>query len=315
MALRTNAKYEFGLPFTRFMPLNDDLTIPVPTRLLGGTGPFDYSGVADDTQVQLYIKQDNGTATSILVDISAASDTSAVTVAELVTALNTTATPAIATISMLASSAAGKNGSTRIKLATTETTTPPDYIQVYGEFAEIALFGQGLGNKFVKADTLKTGNFTPVLKDDETITTTDAQGRDTEIITDGYEKGKSIPIVDSAVDPEMKVIMQGGSYDSITGLYESGTSESTRYYFYAEFYYPYYSRGTNQEGDIVGYIQKVIRNGKGTQGEDAHGRDWTEGNYTINAVTYKDENDDLYGALYEVELTIAEYNALDLLNV
>lgn len=314
MSLRTTAKYEFGLPFTRFMPLNDDLTIPTPQRLFGGTGPFDFSGVADDTQVQLYIKQDNGAATSITVDVSAAVDASAVTVDELVTALGAT-TPALSTISMEATKAAGKNGSDRIKLSTTETTTPPDYIQVYGEFAEIALFGQGFGNKFVKADTLKTAGFTPVLKEDETFTTTDAAGRDTEIISDGYEKGKTVAIVDSAVDPELKVLMQGGSYDSTTGIYESGTSESVRYYFYAEFYYPYYSRGTNQEADLVGYIQKVIRMGKGVQGEDNHGREWTDGNYTVNATTYKDENGDLNGALYEQELTIAEYNALDLLNV
>lgn len=315
MSLRTNAKYEFGLPFTRFMPLNDDLTIPGPTRLFGGTGPFDFSGAASISAVDLTIKQDNGTATSIVVDLSAAVDPAAVTVAELVTALNTNATPALSTISMLASSAAGKNGATRIKLATTETTTVPAYIQVYGELATTALFGQGLGLKFIKSDTLETLGVTPVLKESETITTTDASGRDTEIVTDDYEKGKTLAIVDTAVDPEIKVLMLGGSYDSTTGLYESGTSESVRYYFYTEIYYPYYSRGTNLEADLVGYIQKVIRIGKGTLGEDTHGRDWTDGNYTVNATTYTDENNILNGAEYDLELTIAEYNALNLLTV
>jgi hypothetical protein len=313
MSLRTNAKYEFGLPFTRFMPLNDDLTIPTPQRLFGGTGPFDFSGAASIAAVALSIKQDNGSVSAIVVDLSAASDPAAVTVAELVTALTDEATPALSTIDMAASSASGKNGATRIKLATTETSTPPVYIQVYGEFATTALFGQGLGNKFIKSDTFKTLAIVPVLKDSETITTGDAQGRDTEVITDDYEKGKTATVVDSAVDNDLKVLMLGGS--NVSGLYESGTSESVRYYFYTEIYYPYYSKGSQLEADLVGYIQKVLRIARGSMAADDHGRDWTEGNYTINATTYTDEDGVLNGAEYDIELTKAEYNALNLLTV
>jgi len=315
MSLRSSAKYEFGLPFARFMPLNDDLTIPTVTRMLGGTGPFDFSGVTDDTAVQLYIKQDDGTATSITVDVSTASDTSAVTVSELQTALDSGASPALSTIDIAATTAAGKNGSTRIKLASTDTSTTPSYIQVYGELAEIAKFGQGFGLKFVKFDTLRTFGLTPTMKDDETFTTTDAQGQDTEVISDGYRKGSTASVTDTAKDPEFKVLMLGGSYNSTTGRYEAGTSESVRYYFYVELYYPYYSRGTNQEADIVGYKQKVIRMAKGGLGEDTHGREWSDGNYTLTAVTYIDENDNLLADEYEDELTISEYNALALSDV
>lgn len=315
MSLRSTAKYEFGLPFVRFMPLNDDLTIPTVTRMLGGTGPFDFSGVADDTAVALSIKQDDGSVSSIVVDVSAAVDTSAVTVAELVTALNSNSTPALTTIDVLASSGTGKNGSTRIKLESTDTSTTPDYIQVYGEFAEIAEFGQGFGQKFIKFDTMQTAGFTPTMKEDETFTVTDAQGKDTEIITDGYVKGVTGNVTDSAKDKELEALMTGGSYNSTTGLYEVGTSESTRYYFFMELYFPYYSKGTNQEADIVGYKQKVIRIAKGSVGEDTHSREWSPGNYTITGTSYTDEDGDLLGAFYDDELSIAEYNALTLSDV
>ena len=49
MSIRTNSKFAFGLVFARFMALNADLTIPVVSRMIGGVGPFDYSGVADET--------------------------------------------------------------------------------------------------------------------------------------------------------------------------------------------------------------------------------------------------------------------------
>jgi len=316
MSLRTAAKYVFGLPFARFMPHNDDQSIPTAIKMFGGTGPFDFSDVTDISIVPLTIKIDADTAVSLVVDLSAASSQSAVTVAELVTALNSTTTPAISTLDLLASAAAGKDGSTRIKLASTDTADTPTWIQVYGQFAEIALFGQGFGLKFVKFDTLKTAGITPTLKEDETFTTTDASGRDTEVITDGYRKGCTGTIVDSAIDPELKVLMLGGSYDSTTGRWEASTSESTRYTFFVELYFPYYSKGSNNEADLVGYKLKFLRNVKGSIGEDAHGREWTDGNYTINGVSYTDENGALLGDEYEDDgLTIAAYNALDLLNV
>ena len=43
MSLRDTARYAYGLDFTRLMPLNDDLTIPIPSRIIGGAGPFDFS--------------------------------------------------------------------------------------------------------------------------------------------------------------------------------------------------------------------------------------------------------------------------------
>ena len=86
--LRDTARYGFGLVFARFMPLNDDLTIPIPTRILGGAGPFDFSGVDNIAAVTLITKIDNGTAETVTVDLSGAADPTEVTVAELFAAIN-----------------------------------------------------------------------------------------------------------------------------------------------------------------------------------------------------------------------------------
>jgi len=314
MSLRSAAEYHFGLTFTRFMPLNGDLTIPTPTRMFGGVGPFDFSGVANIAAVALTVKLDT-VATSIVVDLSAAVSAAAVTVAELVTALTTQATPALSTLSITASSGTGKNGSTRIKLESTDTATTPTYIQVYSELATIAGFGQGLGLKFIKSDTLKTAEFTPILKEAQDFTTTDGQGRDTEVHTDSYPKGISGPLVDAAKDPAIKVLMLGGSLNATTGRFEAGTSESTRYYFYMEMYFTYYSEGDNLEANIAGYRQKTIRNAVGSVGAESLGYEWSDGNYTISGLTYKDENGVLWGAEYEDPLTESEYAALNLLTV
>src|SRR5690606_28769853 len=76
----------------------------------------------------------------------------------------------------------------RITIATTLTSDEPTWVQVYGYGAQVTMFGQGFGLKFVKSDTLRTLTSAPVAKEEETFTTTDADGIDTEVITDGYRK-------------------------------------------------------------------------------------------------------------------------------
>jgi hypothetical protein len=310
MGLRQNAPYVFGKTFRRDMPLNDDQTIPTPERMFGGVGPFDFSGVSDDTAVELKIKDDNEAVQNLTVDVSGAVSVSAVTVDELVTALTTTFTA----LDYTASKAAGKDGSDRIKIVSSASPLPT-YVQLYGEFAEISMFGQGYGLKFIKWDTLKTNNFSPVRKDDEDITTTDSDGRDTTVKAQGYEKGVTITIIDAASEDEEFLKMACGYSENSGGGIDSGTEETTRRTFFSEFYWPYYARGTNQEADIVGYVQKTVRNCTAMAGDDGHERGFTDGNHTIEGLNYKDESSNILGAVNRKELTKSQYAALNLLTV
>jgi hypothetical protein len=307
MAVRTSAKYSFGLPFARFMALNDDLTIPTVVRIIGGAGPFDFSGVTLATEVELNIQFDNGDAEELDIDISGAASQSAVTVAELVDAINT-ATPT----DMLASAEAVTG---RLKLECTDTDTPPDYIQVWGECAELAMIGQGFGQAFVKTDTLTSVGDTPMVKDEETFTTTDAKGLDTEVISDGYRKGFEASIVDTAEDWELLALIEGGSYDSVTNTYEVPTSEDFKVYFFAEIFYAQYAKGSNKEADLEGYVKKIFRSCKGAVGDKTHERGFADGNYTIKGTSYKDEDGVMHGDTLLEYLSVTEYEVLDLYNV
>lgn len=310
--LRTNAEYGFGLKFTRMMGLNDDLTLPANDRIIGGGGPFDFSGVTLISAVPLKVKLDNGSVQSLTVDLSGAVSQSAVTVDELVTALDITFTGA--GLSLDASKDATSDN--RLKIETTDTASPPTWIQIYDECAEIAMIGQGLGLKFVKSDTLQSITKTPTQKDEEQITTTDADGIDTEILSDGYRKGFQAVIVDTASeDWEMLQLIEGGTYDETNGTYDVPTSEDNKIYFFIEAYYAKYSQGTNKEADLIGYVKELYRSCKGVVGDRVNERAFMNGNYTISGTSYKDEDGNLLGDTQLEELTKVEYDALNLEDV
>jgi hypothetical protein len=306
--LKTSAKYDFGLPFARFMALNDDLTIPANDMLVGGAGPFDFSGVSNISAVPLKVKLDNAAVQSLTVDLSGAVSQSAVTGAELVSALDTAFTAAVLELDASVDAA----NDNRVTVATTNTASPPTWIQFYDECAEIAMFGQGFGLKFIKTDTLISITKTPILKDEETFTTTDAEGIDTEIISDGYRKGFTATIVDTAQDWELMSLIEGGTYDETSVEYDTPTSEDSKIYFFIEVYYPYYSQGTNKEADLVGYVKELYRSCKGTVGDRTNERAWMNGNYTVTGTSYKDENGDLNGDTQLTELSKTQYAALNL---
>lgn len=300
--LREDGEYSFGLAFVRCMPLNDDLTIPVYDRIIAGEGPFDFSGVDDISSIAFTTKIDNEDAQTINIDLSGVGTQHAVTATELVNAINAEAPTDIT---------ASVDGTTGRVTLVYDGTESVDYLQVYGEAALIGMFGQGLGNKFIKSDTIREITDTPVVKEEETITTTDAAGLDTSVITDGYRKGFTLTITDTVLDDwEMQALMEGGTYDATADTYEVPTSEDSKIYFYIEAFYYYYTEGENKEADIAGYIRKFYRTCKGAIGDNTHGRAFSDGNYTVSGTSYKDEDGDLYGDTQKKRYTVEEYAAL-----
>ncbi len=309
--IRATARYGFGLVFTRFMPLNDDLTIPIPARILGGAGPFDFSGVDNIAAVTLITKIDNTAAETVTVDLSGAVDPTAVTVAELFAAIN------VAGPTDLISSEDATTG--RIMMDYDETDDV-GYVQIYGECATISMFGQGFGERFVISDTLKTLKDTPVVKDEETIDTTDANGLDTSVITDGYRKGFTVVFVDSAEDWDLLALIEGGYFDDVAAgdileSYDTPTSEDNKIYFFCELFYTQYTRGDNKEGEIENYVQKIFRSCKGAVGEASHEMGFLDGNFTLKGTSYKDQDNVLFGDTLRNKLSIEVYQALDVYNV
>ena len=309
--LRTDGRYSFGLEAIRIQPLNDDNTIPTVLRIIGGAGPFDFSGVAVIAAVVLKVKLDNETVEDLTVDLSGASSQAAVTVAELVSALDTTFTAAALELDASLSVA----DDNRLKIESTDTATTPDYVQIYGECAEIAMLGQGLGAKFHKLNTAQSFALTPTRKDSEQITITDAKGKDTEINTDDYLKGFTAVLTDTAQDWALRAVIEGGTLNDAETDYDFPTSESARIYFFAEIFRAAYSAGDHMESDLIGYTKYLLRIMRGSLGDRTMERDWTSWIYNIVGTTYTDEDGDLLGAINEEQLTITAFEALNVLTV
>ena len=306
MSLKANSKYKFGVEFARFMAKNYDGTKATPTRTVGGGGTFDFSG-ADVTisAVPLSIKLDNGAVQTKDVDLSDAVVASAVTVDEVVTAITASAFVGIT---------ASKEAVTELLLIK-QTTVTASYMQVYGQLAEICLIGQGKGTKFVKCQTLKDFTSTQTEKASETITTTDANGEDTDMISDSYVKGGTGKFTDTAYDQELKALIEGGKYDSVTGLYSAPKPDSSKVYWDVEFFERIYSGGSNKQNDIVGYLMTSIESCSGSIPESSASRAWADTAYNFIATEGKDKDGNKISWRSEKMLSVVQYGAMAITTV
>lgn len=310
MSVRDSAKFRYGLVSLRVIPLNDDGSLPVATAVangagsgavVGGVGPFDFSSIDSVGAVALSLKIDGAAVENVNVDLSAAVDQAAVTVDECVTAL--TAISPSWTFS--------KDGTTlRLK----GVPSSGEYWQAYGEFAEIVLFGQGKGLKIVKSNTVREFNESPTQKDDQTQTTSDANGKDTEVIRVGYRKGFTATLVDTARDPEL-MAFEGGVYDGVNLTYEKPTPESVKINFMVEVFQSIYTKGANKEPDLEKYLQTTFRSAVLEVGEEPQGDKFTDLSYDITGTPYKTPAGVVWPDKFEEEISVEAYLVLDVLNV
>ena len=302
MANTENARYDFSLCDVLITPLNDDLTQPTITNIIGGVGPFDFSGVSVPTTVPFTTKIGNAAAVSVNVDVTTAVLNTAVTVAELVTAI-TTAAPTDITVS--AEAVTG-----RLKIVYSGAGSPTR-LQAYGECNTLALIGQGKGVRTVYSDTMKSFGDNPNLKDEETFTTTNGKGIDAEVTSDGYRKGVAGALTDTAGDYLLRSMIEGGTYDETTLKYDTPTSLTRKIYFKIELYAARYLIGTQKEAEIAGYIQEEVFSCKGSFTDRTRERGFTDWVYNYTATPQRDGSD-ITADTSETQLTVAEYLALNL---
>lgn len=310
MAVFADALFERGVEFARFIPRNDDGTIPLGTDvyggagyLMGGAGPFDFSGVDDDSAIPIHAKIDDAAVIDETIDLSVGvADISAVTVDELVTAL----TGKITGFTFSKDAATG-----RLKSVPESGT----YWQLYGEFAEVAKFGQGFGVKIIKSDTFESIPDSPIVKDDQDFVQTTAKGVDITVTRDGYTKGSTLTGTDTAKDPELRKLALGESVDPTSGFTLAPTSVSKKYAFYMETFSDLYDRSATKESNIVAYMQRIYLNCKASVGDEGHDADWSKAVYTIKATQGRDASGSPLSHMGSKKLTVEEYEALDVANV
>lgn len=299
MALKEDAKYEHGLTCILFQMRNDDQSEALPANTIGGVGPFDFSGVAAIATVELSFKIDTTATETKDIDLTAAVDQAAVTVAEVVTAITTAAFTGIT------ASAEAVTG--RLKLVSATGTR----MQVFGEAAELSMIGQGYGTRIVMTNTMENFVTTPNQKDDETHTITDANGVDTEVIIPGYRKGVNGNWIDDANDYLIRRVFEGGTIDGTTGEYSAPTVATEKGAFIIEFYTAIYIVGTNKKKDLTGYTKQTILSAIGTYGDRTYLNDFSKANYNYIATSPKVAGSILPDSK-ELPLTIAAYQALQL---
>jgi hypothetical protein len=303
MAKKENARYDFSLCDVIITPLNDDLSQPAIDNIIGGVGPFDYSGAVDPSAVEFISKIDSGAAETVTLDFVTppVADINAVTVAEIVAAI-VVAAPTDLTASV--------DTDGRLKIVYSGAGSP-SVLQVYGEAATTALIGQGKGVKLVYSDTMQSFTDNPNLKDEEAFTTTDAKGVDTEVLSDGYRKGVAGVLTDTAMDYELRSIVEGGTIDA-NGAYSVPTSTDRKIYFKIELYSGQYLVGTNKEADLVGYIKEEIFSCKGTFGDRTRERGFVNAVYNYSATSPRDIDGNITSDTVETPLTVSEHEALNL---
>lgn len=306
MADKQSAIYGYGLDWVRFFALNDDNTLPSNDNIVGGKGPFNFGGVDTIGAVPITVKIDDADAITVEVDLTAAAIQTAVTVAEIVTALTTAFAAEDPAVEITAEDHATSG---RLVLADDNAATGL-VLQVYGELAELCMIGQGFGVKYLKSDTVRSMTETAVRKAGETIATTDAWGVDTTVVTDGYYKGFTAPVVDTAEDWEIFALCEGLIINESGGI-SSPTAETKRPMIGIELFYRKYLQGENRESELVGYRQVVYPYCKGLGGDATHERAFADSTYNLEGMTHRDATTKvLMPAWIRYELSVNEFNAL-----
>lgn len=277
MAIReSGARYVYGLSRTRLRAVNDDLTTPTFDNVIGGAGPFDGSAMSVAAAVPISLKVNGLTVVSDTLDLSGVVSAGAITAQEWVTAFTASS------ISGWTASLQAVTG--RVKLV---NSTSGAYVQVYGEAARLAMIGQGKGLKAIKSDTIQTFNNSPTVKEDTTQTTTDANGKDTEVIVEGYKKGWTGSIVDTAEDYEMMELVESGIISTDGKTYTDPDSGTKKVQFEIETYNPIYTSGTNTENQIAGWEHKHFKSVKGSRGDESNQAGFGVMNYNLVGTNYK----------------------------
>ena len=279
MSLRdVDAKYSYGVSRLRFRALNDDLSVATASNVIGGAGPFDFSSLtATITSIPINLKVNDGAVVEETFDLTAAVDKGAVTVDECVTAL---------TAAAITGWTFSKDASTG-RLKAVCSTSGAD-VQVYGAGARLMKIGQGKGLKYIKSDTIQSVAFAPVVKEDVTKTVTDASDKDTEVIISGYKKGLTVTVTDTADDDyELLELIEGGSISTDGFGYDDPTSATKKIMFQIELYNPIYSKGTNQDDQIIKWEKNEVKMCKGSVGDVSKTSEFTTPVYNITAVNYK----------------------------
>lgn len=313
MGININKKTAFGPEGFLIARNNPDGTPFSPDRILGFYGTVDLSGYSQP-DAYLGVKIDNNTEQYQEVDWTAASDFSAVTVQEMVDAINAAGFTDI--------TASIDTATSRLLIAYTGSGSP-DFLQVFSvsthpTFAADLDFGQGQefdgeGAIYYEAfDNARTLNLPKEIKDVEEIENEAGDGTYISVTIPAIVKGYNPVVTIKDDDYEMKQLIQGGVWTPATSTYTPPLTSQTRNpIFHIIFFSPKYSKGAHLREDIDGYLRKDIWSMTGYEADVTYEtKTLQEISYNCQAREYDNENSIIQAYYRDMTYTPDEFDDL-----
>lgn len=304
-----NKKARFATEGFRVKRSNPDGTVPTATRFVGFANTADLSAVLDDINdtADLTIKIDNGTAEKKTVDLSAAADKTAVTVAEAVTALTAADFTGITW---------SKEAATGRLMGTHATGTE---IAVTGPLAAALDFGQGIahggnGLEFIKGfgDRTISIGMTKNKKDKEEIDQEGAKGGITRMLISAKLLGQTLAISMKDKDYDLLELIQGGTFDRTSGRYTPPPSTRLESpLFFIDVFSAIYGEGENKMENMSGYEQLRFLSCTGMEGDvPVEAKAWADYLFDVEASEYTNEEGKKEPAWWEQSMTVATFEGM-----
>lgn len=300
----------------RVRRLNPDNSYPGVSNHLGFLGTIDTSELAG-TEKLSYRWDGKGDFTAITVNLKNTGQVvTAATVAEVVTALNL-----IQEFSgvFTASTDSGTGGTGRLKIADKTAESTHTYLELKGDIAILLGFGASgdapaMGTAFVNCfDNSGAIGFPKNIKDFEEIEKESGDGSVDTMIMDAQLKGLNPTIALTDEVYELKVMIQGGSWDDDTNTYTPPTTDQAVLpYVACEAFVAKYGKGTSHRGDLTGYKMYDIKRMVGRESDVTHEvKAWASYQFDCRVMDYMEGNVRMPGWT-ERELTISQFANLGL---
>lgn len=313
MGININKKTAFGPEGFLIARNNPDGTPLSPNRVLGFYGTVDLSSYPQP-DAYLGVKINNDAEQYYEVDWTTATDYTAITVQEMVTAINGAGFTDITASVDLSTS----------RLLTQYTGAGTcNFLQVFSvdthpDFAANLDFGQGhtfggAGAIYYEAfDNTRTINLPKNIKDSEEIENEAGDGTYVSVIIPAIVKGYNPVLTIKDDDYEIKQLIQGGTWTAATSTYIPPLSSQTRKpIFHVIMFSPKYGKGAHKREDEDGYLRKDIFSITGYEGDVTYEtKTLQEISYNCIATEYENENNVTQSYYVDMTYTPDEFDAL-----
>lgn len=313
MSFTFDRKSSFSVEGSRWRRLNPDGSYPAPDNQLGFEGTVDLSGLIATSKLA-YREDAKGDFTELTIDLTGVGvDSTAATVAELVTALNAD----VGFTAVLTASADADTG--RLKIVSAGT---PDYLELSGEIASTLFFGgyqgaaTGFGTHFIDCFNNQGAIGLPKeVKDFEELEIESGDGTNISMVVAALMKGLNPTLAFTDELYELKELIQGGSNDqSIDGIENRYTPPTTgQVYlpgFAGEVYEAKYEKGSNLRNNMVGYKRINMNNCNGIEADlNNEVKAWATYSYNVRVREYV-KSGVKYPGYTEDALTLSQFLAL-----